>query len=54
VLQRDIQEELAIIHNLKSYKKFSDADRRREEMVLQDLAQVEQFVGQEIWDTERE
>jgi hypothetical protein len=52
VLNRDIQSELEIIRKAKMSQSVSEEERRREEQLLKDLAEIEQYVSKEIWDIE--
>ena len=50
VLNRDIQSQLALIHQTKTSKILTDEEKAREEQLLKDLQDIEQYVSKEIWD----
>jgi hypothetical protein len=50
VLNRDIQAELEIIKKAKLSQKLSEEERIKEEQLLKDLSEIEQYVSKEIWD----
>lgn len=52
VLHRDIQAELEIIKRAKLNQKLSAEERQKEEQLLQDLENVQQYMSREIWDIE--
>lgn len=53
VLRRDIQEELAMVRKAGLNGKMSLAEQSREDQLLRDLADVEKYVGEEIWEIEK-
>jgi hypothetical protein len=52
MLTRDIENELAAIHNAKLSKRFTQEEAEREEILLRDLEQVQAYIGKEIWELE--
>ena len=54
VLYRDIQLELSLIRKAKETGNFSEKERLQEERILRDLETVEQYIGKEIWEIEKE
>lgn len=52
VLNRDIQAELEIIKLAKLNQKLSIEGKKREQELLKDLADIEQYLSKEIWDIE--
>lgn len=53
VIRRDIQSELEIIRKVKLDKNASFEEKKREELLLQDLENIEQSIGKEIWELEQ-
>lgn len=53
VLNRDIQAELEVIKRVKLNQKLSIEEQQREEQLLKDLQNIEQYLSKEIWDLER-
>lgn len=53
VLRRDIEAELAVVKKAKLNKNLSAEEKLREEELLKDLAEVEKYIGKEIWDVEK-
>lgn len=55
VLRRDIEAELALVRHgqAKSNKRFLAQEKEKEEQLLKDLAAVEQYIGEEIWEIEK-
>ncbi|MDZ4244074.1 MAG: cohesin domain-containing protein [Candidatus Doudnabacteria bacterium] len=54
VLRRDIEAELAVVRKAGGHKgKMSHAEQSREDQLLRDLADVEKYVGEEIWEIEQ-
>jgi hypothetical protein len=53
VLHRDIEAELAVVRKAKLGKELRDEERAREQQLLKDLAEVEKYIGKEVWDIER-
>ena len=52
VLRRDIEAELAVVKRVKLNKKLSAEEKVKEEQLLKDLAEVEQYIGKEVWEIE--
>lgn len=52
VLNRDIQAELDVIRRAKLTQSLSAEEKIKEEQLLNDLAEIEQYVSKEIWDIE--
>jgi len=52
VLRRDIQSELAVVKKAKLSKALSEEEKAKEERLLRDLEEIEQYIGKEIWDIE--
>ncbi|OGE75363.1 MAG: hypothetical protein A3K07_01215 [Candidatus Doudnabacteria bacterium RIFCSPHIGHO2_01_43_10] len=52
VLNRDIQAELEIIKSAKMSKDLSKEEQKKEEQLLKDLGEIEQYLSKEIWDIE--
>jgi hypothetical protein len=52
VLHRDIQAELEVIKRAKLNQKLSLEERQKEEQLLQDMQNVQQYLSREIWDIE--
>ncbi|MDO8530140.1 MAG: cohesin domain-containing protein [bacterium] len=52
VLRRDIQAEFDIFKKIKLDKAISQEEKLREEQLVKDLQEVEQYIGKEIWDIE--
>jgi hypothetical protein len=52
VLNRDIQAELSVIRQAKLSQKLGDEEKKREEQLLKDLDEIEQYLSKEIWDIE--
>jgi uncharacterized membrane protein len=53
VLNRDIQAELEILKRAKLNQKLSIEEKEKEEQLLKDLQEIEQYMSKEIWDIER-
>jgi len=53
VLRRDIEAELAVVHKAKLNKTLSDEEQRKEDQLLRDLAEIERYIGKEVWDIEK-
>jgi hypothetical protein len=53
ILNRDIMAELEIIRGLKMSKKVAEEERLREEQLLKDLENIEQYLSKEVWDIEK-
>ncbi|MBI3588896.1 MAG: hypothetical protein HY093_00570 [Candidatus Liptonbacteria bacterium] len=54
VLRRDIEAELATIRRAKMSKELQFEEKTREEKLLKDLELVNNYVGKEIWEIEKE
>ena len=54
VLKRDIQAELETIKKVKMSKELSAEERVREEQLFKDLNEINENIGKEVWDIERE
>jgi len=52
VLRRDIELGLAAIQNLKEKGPLQEDERKREEKLLQDLREVNEYIGRDIWKVE--
>jgi hypothetical protein len=53
VLRRDIQAELELINKVKVTGQVSNEHMEKEEMLLKDLKDVEELIGNEIWELEK-
>lgn len=53
LLKKDIQSELETVHKIKLKGQISEEERQKEEILLKDLSNIEDFVGQEIWELEK-
>lgn len=53
VLRRDIQAEIDVIKKIKMSKELTAQEHVREEQLLKDLAEINDYVGKEVWDIER-
>lgn len=53
VIKRDIQAELETVHKIKIKGQLSLEEAEREKQLLKDLSEIEDFVGQEIWELEK-
>jgi hypothetical protein len=53
VFNRDIQAELEIIKKAKLSQKLSQEEHEREEQLLKDLDNIQQYIKREVWDVER-
>ena len=54
VLRRDIEAELGVIHKVKLSKEISLEERAREDKLLRDLDTIDNYVGKEFWEIDRE
>ncbi|MCH7605429.1 hypothetical protein IID24_05585 [Patescibacteria group bacterium] len=53
ILRRDIQAELAIIHQVKLQGALAEEEEKTEARLLKDLEQIEKNIGKEILDIEQ-
>ncbi len=53
IIKRDIQAELDTVHKIKLKGPLSTEVIEKEKQLLKDLSEVEDFVGQEIWELEK-
>jgi hypothetical protein len=53
LLRRDIEEELSILHQAQLSDSLSAQEKIREEELKRDLADIESYVGKEIWEVEK-
>lgn len=53
VLKRDIEAELSVIHKAKLNKSLSSEEKQKEDQLLRDLAEMERYIGKEVWDIEK-
>jgi hypothetical protein len=54
VLRRDIEAELALIEKARASGTFSPREQAQEEKILADLKRIEEYIGRELWEVERE
>ena len=52
VLKRDIQSEFTLMKKTAVSKNLSEEEKLKEEQLIKDLQDVEQYIGKEIWDIE--
>lgn len=52
ILNRDIQAELAVVKQARLNQKLSAQEHEKEEQLMKDLENIEQYLSKEIWDIE--
>lgn len=52
VLRRDIEAEIAVVKKVKLSKELSAEEKEKEQQLLKDFAEVEKYIGKEVWDIE--
>lgn len=54
LLRKDIESELALVRRAKMTKELAVEEKMREEKLLKDLEWVNDYIGKEVWEVERE